>query len=261
VKAEVRKVPADADGKPTTSGNGLWSEVLSWFWVVMAFFLLEATVVQARMIPSGSMENTVLVGDHLIVSRAGYDAGIPFTRLQVPLWREPNRQQIIVFNSPVPNSPDLIKRVIGLPGDRIKIVHGQVFVNGTPLEEPYAQHDPLALDSAVENYPPRDSYLLGDGISPSWAAYVAKSAARGEIVVPAGNFFAMGDNRDNSYDSRYWGFVPRSNIIGTPVIVYMSINAQGDVWDTGRIGDRFGAYLDAVIHPSEVRWGRLFHRF
>jgi signal peptidase I len=247
--------------KSSKRRSSFWSEVLSWFWIALAFFLLEATVVQARMIPSGSMEKTILVGDHLIVSRIGYDAGIPFTRYQVPLWREPNRQQIVVFNSVVPNSPDLIKRVIGLPGDRIKIVHGQVFVNGTPLREPYAQHDPLSLDSAVENFPPRNIYLLGGGVTSEWAEYLSKNSARDEIVVPADNFFAMGDNRDNSYDSRFWGFIPRSNIIGTPMFVYMSIKARGDVWDTGRIGDRFGAYFDAVMHPSEVRWGRLFRWF
>jgi signal peptidase I len=261
VKPKPGSEVAAGNGEFSAGRSRIWSEVLSWFWVGLAFFLLEATVVQARMIPSGSMENTILVGDHLIVSRAGYNAGIPFTRYQVPLWREPSRQQIIVFNSVVPNSPDLIKRVIGLPGDRIKIVRGRVYVNGSLLNEPYARRDPLALDSAVENFPPRDIYLLGGGITPAWAEYLSKNSATGEIVVPAGNFFAMGDNRDNSYDSRYWGFVPRSNIIGTPVIVYMSINAQEDVWDTGRIGDRFGAYLDAAIHPSEVRWGRLFHRF
>jgi signal peptidase I len=261
VKPDAANPEVAAEAPSPTASSRFWREAISWFWVALAFFLLEATVVQARMIPSGSMENTVLVGDHLIVSRAGYGAGIPFTRYQVPLWREPNRQQIVVFNSVMPNGPDLIKRVIGLPGDRIRIARGQVFVNGTRLNEPYAQHDFMALDSAGENYPPRDADLLGGGVSAAWAATVSKSATRGEIVVPAGNYFVMGDNRDDSYDSRFWGFVPRANIIGTPVIVYMSIDAPGDVWDTGRMGDRLGAYLDALRHPSEVRWSRLFHKF
>ena len=94
-------------------------EALSWFWVILAFLLIEGTLVQARVIPSGSMERTVLIGDHLIVSRIGYDAGVPFTPWHEPLWREPKRQQIIVFRAPLPEMgyPDFIKRVIGLPGD------------------------------------------------------------------------------------------------------------------------------------------------
>lgn len=216
---------------------------------------------QARVIPSGSMENTVLIGDHLIVSRAGYDAGIPFTRYHVPLWREPHRQQIIVLHAVLPNSPDLIKRVVAVPGDRLRIVHGQVFINEKPLKEPYAVHDPAALDAPVENYPPRDMNLLGEGVPASWALYVSKHDAHGELTVPPGDFFVMGDNRDDSYDSRFWGFVPRSHVIGTPVLVYMSIRAPGGVWDDGHIADRFGAYFDAALHPSEVRWRRLLRTF
>src|ERR1700690_2907387 len=105
----------------------------------MAFLLLEGTLVQARVIPSGSMERTVLIGDHLIVSRFGYDAGIPFTDYHVPLWRSPKRQQIIVFRAPLPEQgfPDFIKRCIGVPSGRIKIVGEQVYVEGTLLDDPY----------------------------------------------------------------------------------------------------------------------------
>lgn len=247
--------------KSSATGKALWRELVSWLWVIVAFVLIEGTVAQARMIPSGSMENTVLVGDHVIVSCAGYQAGIPFTRFHVPLWREPQRQQIIVFHSVIPNSPDLIKRVIGVPGDRIKIVHGRVYVNEEPLREPYAVHHPAALDTAIENYPPSDMDLLGDEVPAQWASYLTKHAASGEIVVPPGNFFVMGDNRDDSYDSRYWGFVPRSHLIGEPVFVYMSINAPEEVWDSESIRDHFGAYFDAALHPREVRWRRLLHTF
>jgi signal peptidase I len=143
VKADVEDRVTEHRKRPAVSPSGnerIWREVVSWFWVILAFLLIEGTLVQARVIPSGSMENTVLVGDHLIVSRFGYDAGIPFTRWHVPLWRNPNRQQIIVFRAPLPEegNPDFIKRCIGTPGDRIKIVAGQVFVNDVPLKEPYA---------------------------------------------------------------------------------------------------------------------------
>jgi signal peptidase I len=261
VKAEVKKAARSVSAKPSAKHGRVWRELVSWFWVVLAFVLFEGTVAQARMIPSGSMENTVLIGDHMIVSCAGYDAGVPFTRYHVSLWREPRRQQIIVLHAVIPDSPDLIKRVVGVPGDRIRIVHGQVYVNEAPLKEPYALHDSAALDAAVENYPPHDMDLLGGGVPPAWAEYVAKHAADGELVVPPDNFFVMGDNRDDSYDSRFWGFVPRSHVIGTPVIIYMSIDAPQELWASGRMGDRFRAYLDAAIHPGEVRWRRLLHTF
>ena len=143
----VEKAPAPPAA--STANERIWREVVSWFWVIVAFLLIEGTLVQARVIPSGSMEQTVLVGDHLIVSRFGYDAGIPFTQWHVPLWRSPKRQQIIVFRAPLPEEgyPDFIKRCIGLPGDRIKITEGQVYVNGTRLEEPYAVHYPDACQA------------------------------------------------------------------------------------------------------------------
>ncbi len=121
----------------------------------LAFLFIEGMLVQARVIPSGSMENTVLIGDHLIVSRIGYDAGIPFTSWHVPLWRNPKRQQIIVFRAPLADQgyPDFIKRCIGMPGDHIKIVGGKVFVNGQQLVEPYAIHFPDAATFPTENYP------------------------------------------------------------------------------------------------------------
>mgnify|MGYP001156656817 CR=1 FL=1 len=216
-----------------TTGDRIWHEVMSWFWVILAFLFIEGTLVQARVIPSGSMENTVLIGDHLIVSRIGYDAGIPFTNVHVPLWRNPKRQQIIVFRAPLPEQgfPDFIKRTIGLPGETIEIKHGVVFINGNALAEPYRPDPP----NPQEN--------------------------RGPYKVPAGDYFMMGDNRENSYDSRYWGFVPRENIIGTPLMIYMSIDAPEDVWEPGHVGERFETYLNAIIHPSEVRWRRLFHIF
>jgi signal peptidase I len=233
VAAEAEAVAVEKARPQDTTKDRVWREVVSWFWVIVAFLLIEGTLVQARVIPSGSMENTVLIGDHLIVSRIGYDAGIPFTNVHVPLWRNPKRQQIIVFRAPLPQegNPDFIKRVIGLPGDTLEIKAGVVYVGGQPLVEPYREE------------PPNPSEF------------------RGPWKVPAGEYFMMGDNRENSYDSRYWGFVPRENIIGTPVMIYMSIDAPEEVWDPGHVGERFATYLSVIIHPSEVRWKRLFHTF
>jgi signal peptidase I len=265
VRAEVQDAAMAAEKnqrEKSDLGSRVWREVVSWFWVILAFLFIEGTLVQARVIPSGSMERTVLVGDHLIVSRFGYDAGIPFTQYHVPLWRSPKRQQIIVFKAPLADQgfPDFIKRCMGVPGDRLKIVDGVVFVNGVKLDEPYALHVPGYANSAVENFPARISELSFSD-NPAWPEELAKHTVNGEMVVPPGEYFMMGDNRDNSNDSRFWGFVPRDNIIGTPLIIYMSIDAPEDVWEPGHVSERFQTYLSAVIHPSEIRWRRLFHVF
>lgn len=257
------KGKSQAVAAENTPRDRVWQEVVSWFWVIVAFLVIEGTLVQARVIPSGSMERTVLVGDHLIVSRFGYDAGIPFTAWHVPLWRNPKRQQIIVFKAPLPDQgyPDFIKRVVGVPGDHIKIIGGQVWVNGVRLNEPYAVREPYAAGYPSENYPPSDIYAMDGRLTPEWTEDLPTHIVKGELVVPANHYFMMGDNRDNSNDSRFWGFVPRENIIGTPLIIYMSIKAPEEVWGPGHIGERFETYLAAVIHPGEVRWKRLLRTF
>lgn len=213
-------------------GRSVARELLSWTWVALAFLLITGTMVQARVIPSGSMERTLLVGDHLLMSRLGYDASLPFTRFHVRLWREPHRQQVIIFRAPLPGSDeDYIKRLIGMPGDTVQIRRGIVFINGAPLTEPYR--------NAAPN--PADNYDL--------------------VTIPAHDFFVLGDNRDDSYDSRYWGFVPEDNIIGTPVVIYMSVQASDDAWQPGQVRERLHAYLSALVHPKLVRWQRLFTTF
>jgi signal peptidase I len=214
-------------------GKRVEREILAWVWVALIFLLINGTVGQARVIPSGSMENTLLVGDHLIMSRLGYDVGVPFTNWHVPLWRNPQRQQIVIFQPPFdPTAPDYVKRVIGLPGEKVEIHDGAVWINGQRLVENYTNgrtKPPYEMRSAYE--------------------------------VPENCYFVMGDNREDSADSRYWGCVPRKNIIGTPVIIYMSLNAPRGAWEPGQIRERVLAYANALIHPSLVRWKRLFHTF
>jgi signal peptidase I len=265
VKADVRHaVPggkSKAAAAPPTAQQRVWREVVSWIWVIVAFIFIEGTLVQARVIPSGSMENTVLIGDHIIVSRLGYDAGIPFTDIHEPLWRNPKRQQIVVFRAPLPDegNPDFIKRCIGVPGDHIKMVGEKVYVNGKLLSEPYALITP-SIGAPFAQFPPADP-AADTRLTPEWATQLPQHEVKGEIVVPRGEYFMMGDNRDNSYDSRYWGFVPRKDIIGVPLFIYMSIKAPEQVWDPGHIGERFETYLKVFIDPGEVRWRRLFHTF
>jgi signal peptidase I len=215
------------------------SEIIAWFWVILAFMLINGTLGQARVIPSASMENTLLIGDHLIMSRLGYDAGIPFTNLHVPLWKSPKRQQIVIFKPPYDTSlPDYVKRVIGLPGETVDVHDGAVWIDGKKLDENY---------TIGRTEGPMRSQLIGDfGGVP--------------FKVPENCYFVMGDNRENSLDSRYWGCVPRNDILGTPVLIYMSLDAPRDAWN-GDIGARFLAYGKALIHPGTVRWRRLFHLF
>jgi signal peptidase I len=217
-------------------------EIVAWFWVALAFMLINGTIGQARVIPSGSMENTLLIGDHLIMSRIGYDAGVPFTNWHVPLWRNPHRQEVIIFRPPyAPDSTDLIKRAIGIPGDTVDLHDGSVFVNGKKLMEPYA----VGPTEAV----------------PAGNAPAGYSEIRFPYKVPDNCYLAMGDNRTNSYDSRFWGCVPRANIIGTPVMIYMSLDGPSDAWEPGEVRERFFAYANAILHPGVVRWKRLFHTF
>lgn len=212
-----------------TFGQKVKREIISWFWVILIFLFIQGTIVQARVIPSQSMENTLLVGDHLLVTRFGYDAEIPFTGIHKRLWREPKRQQIVVFR--MPGQPDFVKRLIGLPGDTVEIKDGAVWVNGMPLEEPYLVEPhstrPLRLPAKVE--------------------------------VPEGHYFMMGDNRTNSSDSREWGFVARENIIGLPLLIYMSIDAPtNEAWQPGHLPERFKAYGTAIIEPKRIRFRRIF---
>lgn len=243
MKADAAKIKVKQETRPSnaTVSDRVKSEIIAWFWVILAFMLINGTLGQARVIPSGSMENTLLIGDHLIMSRVGYDAGIPFTNFHVPLWRNPKRQQIIIFKPPFdPTQPDYVKRVIGLPGDVVDVKDGSVWINGKRL---------------LENYTIGETEPAPPGQAP-----VGYTDMKFPYKVPQDCYFAMGDNRGNSYDSRFWGCVPRKDILGTPVIIYMSLDAPKDAWN-GDIGARFLAYANAIIHPGTIRWRRLFHLF
>jgi signal peptidase I len=242
VKADATKNEDEKNEKGLPVRQRVEREIVAWFWVALAFMLINGTIGQARVIPSGSMENTLLIGDHLIMSRIGYDAGVPFTNWHVPLWRNPQRRQVIIFKPPfAPDTTDLIKRAIGLPGDTIDLRGGAVFINGQRLNEGYAvgPTEPAPTGSAPTGF----------------------SVVRFPYRVPDNCYFAMGDNRTNSYDSRFWGCVPRHDIIGTPVMIYMSLDVPSDAWEPGQTRERFLAYASAVVHPGVVRWKRLFHLF
>jgi len=242
-KPQKQKKSIDEPGKLTTQQK-IRREVIAWFWIALVFLLINGTIGQARVIPSSSMENTLLIGDHLIMSRVGYDAGIPFTDIHATLWRNPRRQQIVIFRPIIPGeTSDVIKRVIGLPGETVDVRDGSVWINGKRLEEPYT----------VGRTEPGDPGMFRGPLAGQTSVL--------PYTVAKDCYFVMGDNRGNSLDSRFTGCIPRANIVGTPDMIYMSIDTPSDPWGSGAITDRVSAYANALIHPSEVRWRRLFRLF
>ena len=235
--------------KPQPPARGFIAE-----WSVTFILLLfgTTTLAQAFVIPSGSMEDTLLVGDHLLVDKLAYaphDAG---TAKLLP-YSDIKRGDIIVFRYPVDIKETFVKRVMGVPGDRIHLENRRVFLNGHPLDEPYVayKHSPSGY---ADNFPtaPVDYPLF-----PQAVRMLAENVEHGEVVVPPGHYFAMGDNRDNSSDSRYWGFVPRENIIGKPLVIYWSYEASTDDLTSPGVG--LPHLIDMVIHfPTKTRWSRTF---
>ena len=219
--------------------------------VVIAVFVITF-IVQAFQIPSPSMENTLLVGDYLLVNKLCYGGGgpgdyfMPYHRVQ--------RGDIVVFHYPVDPVQHFVKRVIGVPGDRVRLVNKQVFVNGTPLKEPYARFSRPADDVFRDNFPRLD---VMSGPTPEWWLQLRKLVEDGQLIVPEGHYFVMGDNRDNSSDSRYWGFVPQANIIGRPLVIYWSVRAEGDPTAPSSMSERLYHFAYVVTHIFQItRWNR-----
>lgn len=228
--------------------------------VILALFG-TSFVVQAFKIPSPSMEQTLMVGDHLLVNKfifggrgAWYEKLLPYRPLK--------RGDIIVFKFPYADHQHFVKRVIGLPGDHLKIVDQQVYVNGKPLKEPYVVHDPDAgYDPLNYSFPPISNELLyASPVQPEWAKEFSKYVQGDEIVVPPHKYFAMGDNRDHSLDSRYWGFVDRDAIMGRPFLIYWSIDANSAEYSQSTFFQRLRGVIDTLAHlPARTRWNRMLH--
>jgi len=237
------------------------SEYLESLLVTVILALFGTTfVVQAFKIPSPSMENTLLVGDHLLVNKfifggrgEWYDKFLPYRDLQ--------RGDIIVFKYPYQDHPHFVKRVIGLPGDHLKIVDQQVYINGKLLNEPYVVHDPASgYDPLNYTFPPPGNQLFVPPVQPEWAHEIRRYIQGDELVIPPGRYFAMGDNRDHSSDSRYWGFVDRDAIMGRPFLIYWSVEANSNDYADSSFGQRIVGVFDTLAHlPSRTRWSRMLH--
>jgi signal peptidase I len=220
--------------------------------VVIAVFVITF-IVQAFQIPSPSMENTLLIGDYLLVNKLCYGGG-GFADFFMP-YRKVRTGDIVVFHYPVNPSQHFVKRVVGVPGDRLRLINKKVYVNGIPLNEPYAHFSRPSDDMFRDNFPRTD---MLSGPTPEWWVQMRKLVEDGELIVPEGNYFVMGDNRDNSYDSRYWGFVPKANIIGKPLVIYWSVRGgEMDVAAPSSLGDKLYHFAYVLTHVYQVtRWNR-----
>jgi len=235
---------------------------------VVGLFILTF-VAQNYVIPSGSMEKTLLIGDHVVVDRI--TLAPPAKWMPLVHYREPRRGDIVVFIKPVAEpQPDadgnpqylaLVKRLIGVPGDHIHLHEGIVYVNGVAQPQPKEGAQDLGSGDLtfVDEFPvepPEPNPQVPD----TWIVDFPNHVVNGELVVPAGMYFMMGDNRHNSLDSRYWGFVPRQNIVGRPLFNYWSIKSNEEDYDQTSMGARVARIGYVLTHfLTQTRWGRTFH--
>ena len=225
--------------------------VMTWLWewsksilvALLVWFFLRTFLVEAFRIPSGSMENTLLIGDFLFVNKALYGAEVPLIGARLPAVREPRRNDVLVFDSVEDEGLKVVKRLIGMPGDTLSMENGELFRNGKRVNEPYAlRSDPTRSEGPLQRAQMRE-WQLPHLINRNAATYQPDLQDWGPIVVPRDSFFMMGDNRDSSYDGRYWGFLPRTNVRGRPLVVYFSYDPSS--WR-------------ALPVLTAVRWSRLF---
>jgi signal peptidase I len=210
--------------KQKSLSQTLWEWAKSIAAALVIWFFLRALLVEAFRIPSGSMENTLLIGDFLFVNKALYGAEVPIIKKRLPAFREPQRFEVVIFESVEEPGVSVVKRIIGMPGDTIAMENNVVYLNGKPLEEPYAiRSDPTSDPEHPQMRAWQRRYLVGRDPR----TYRPTLKNWGPLVVPPDSFFVMGDNRDASYDSRYWGFLGRDRIRGRPLFIYFSYDKNG----------------------------------
>lgn len=224
-------------------GTWLWEWTKSILVALVVWFFLRTFLIEAFRIPSGSMENTLLIGDFLFVNKALYGAEVPLIEKRLPAVREPKRNDILVFDS-VEEDIKVVKRLIGMPGDTLAMKEGVLFRNGEEVDEPYAiRGDPNRTEDPIQRAKMREWQLRHLTSEAKPETYQPDLQNWGPIVVPSESYFMMGDNRDSSYDGRYWGFLPRNNVRGRPLVVYFSYDASS--WRP-------------LPFVTSVRWDRLF---
>lgn len=238
---------------PQTAAETSRPAIAEWALTIILLLFATTTLIQSFVIPTVSMEDTLLRGDHLLVDKMSYAPAGMLSKYVLP-YRKVRRGDIIVFRWPGDIRLNYVKRVIGVPGDRLRIVNKQLYLNGKALQEPYTYHKSSYFDSYRDNFPGEPNVRLAEPA----LAMLEHNVVDGELVVPPDNYFAMGDNRDNSLDSRYWGFVPRANIIGKPLVIFWSYDAP-----TERLAD---PNIISLAHLKDLaanfftktRWSRTF---
>ena len=257
--------PAQIAAPPPHTGGHVWQhlptvpEALASLLrtVVVALFVLTF-VLQPFLIPSESMEHTLLVGDFLLVNKQIFAPSGSEHNLAhwiVP-YRNVERGDIVVFHHPEPH-PYLVKRVIGVPGDRLRIQNGQVMVNDVPIREPYVAFEPAPPSQFRDNFPAR--VYTDPDIDPEWWKQMQTLTQNGELVVPPDQYFVLGDNRNHSFDSRSWGFVPRQAIIARPLVIYFSVQRPSTTDVQQAADDRLGHDRELSARLAAfARWKRIF---
>lgn len=239
---------------PQKKGKESLSEFLSSMAMTFAVALFILTFnIQAFEIPTSSMERTLLIGDHVFVDRVTFAPSTHWAFFEH--YRPIDHGDIIVFYSVETPDLHLVKRVIGVPGDRIHLRDGVVYRNGEALKEPYVIHSVGDYIPYRDNFPAVSPSLAGDTVVPGWPPRNGD-----DIVVPPNHYFVMGDNRDVSHDSRYFGCIPQENIIGRPLFVYWSFNTPPGQWEKTGLGDRTAFFAHVALHfVDETRWSRMLH--
>lgn len=266
-KSAPTKAQAQSESSTPEKRKETTPEFIASIAVVLVTGLFIITfALQAFTIPSSSMENTLLIGDHVFVDRMMLAPVAKWIGKLIP-YRQPRHGDVFVFISPAQPGLYVVKRVIGLPGDRIHLQDGAVYRNGEKLNEPYVvrcSQGPRPCAAPFDSY--RDEFpngpsgdIMCEGCD-EWRLARPSFVKDGDIVVPPNSVFAMGDNRDVSLDSRYWGFVPFENVIGRPMFIYWSFVTPRDEYERQSIGDRISWLFNIVIHFfGQTRWSRMFH--
>jgi len=249
------KIPSEAL-EPRGLREDRRHNVAEWAVTILLLLFGTTTLAQAFVIPTGSMEDTLRIGDHVLVDKLAFAPSGSMSRNLLP-YQEPKHGDIIVFRYPADMDLTLVKRLIGVPGDRIRITDGIVYRNGKRLNEPYVYHK-YAYDPKLDNFPwpccrPVKEELARD----AQAEMLRLHVSGGEVIVPDNYYFGMGDNRDNSSDSRYWGFIPRDNIIGKPFLIYWSYRATTEELTGESAGSIVTHAVDLAQHFfTRTRWDR-----
>lgn len=253
-KRRTKKTQSKNEAKPKETKVEFLASLAG---VLVTGLFIIVFMAQAFAIPSGSMENTLLVGDHVFVNRIQVAPATSWAKSFIP-YDQIRQGDIVVFFSPQTPGLHVVKRIIGVPGDRIHLRNGIVYRNGQKLDEPYVLHDPgesfygYRDDFPAVSPPASDTNIWGE-----WRSSLPSFVAGEDIVVPPDSYFGMGDHRGVSVDSRFWGFIPRRNIIGRPMFIYWSFDASEEQYMGTSLSDRVEFVAHSIIHFfDETRWRR-----